>query len=118
MYCDIAAPADDNNNARLVVAVFVSDNADGGKMKLEGIFTNLSEYYIGSEALANTKPQSGLTTSTVGKVSSITLNLAKDTNSTDHYVKIQVKAWLDGQELTQTNAGDAAQFAFRFTTAA
>ena len=116
MTCTIADAGDDNNNGRLVVAVFISDNADEGKMKLAGIFTNLSEYYIGSEALANTKPQSGLTTSTVGKVDgdSITFTLAKDTDSTDNYVKIQVKAWLDGQELTQENAGDSASFSFTF----
>ncbi len=125
MTCAIPTGTDNDNNGRLVVAVFFGD-------ELKGIFTNLTSYYVGGqvnvaeegqpeelkETLANGELVSELGTTTAGKVTSISFTLAANKGGTNHYQQIKVKAWLDGQLLTQEYATKSATFDFTFAQAA
>lgn len=99
------------NNDKLVVAVFVNG-------KLAGVFSKLSAYYVGPVVQGNPNGgETGLETSTVGLTDTIEISLKKDTNGTNNYAEITVKAWLDGQQLTQAYAGKNAAFSFSFVAA-
>ena len=99
------------NNERLVVAVFV----DG---KLKGVFLGeeLEGYAAGpivGGAAASTMP-----IVTVGMTDSIAITLPAKATGNTNYAQIQVKAWLDGAELTQEFAAQKAAFSFAFNAAA
>ena len=119
--CTIDAAADDNNNGRLVVAIFV----DGALAFVE---THLSGYKVGDYTYdAGTYTEgtllkqgalyTGLETSAVGLDKTQATITLKKANETGDSAFIQVKAWFDGQELTQTNAKQSASFSFTVSPA-
>ena len=100
----------DNNN-KLVVAVFVNNT-------LAGIFTGtgLTEGYAAGAIVGGA--DGSLTPTKQGVVQNITIELAANNNAfnnADASAKIQVKAWIDGNALTQEFANGKAAFSFTFS---
>lgn len=111
MTCNIGG----ENANKLLVAVFVND-------KFAGIFTQKTGYTVGSGLDDDKCVKTGNeavsleTEEDTGIAENITFTLAKSGESGDS-AQITLKAWLDGNDLTQSYANKTATFAFTFDTA-